>query len=248
MKRIGNISVEVETLQNFREAFYDFSRGKRSRLAVQAFEAELEANLQALLDAYTHQTWHTSDYEPKLIVQPKRRMVNKLPVSDHVIQHAALNKSEDKLRAKIAYCSPAGSKGRGTHFFYDIIKRDIYTSPQQDTFYCLPMDIHHYFQNVDHVLLKREYRLYIKDRKLLAFIDEVVDSYANGIVLGVKLTQLLGQLFLARFDYLAKRCFDILQDLDKHAYWQARYVSDMLVTCRSEQQARVINVGGKIAQ
>ena len=97
-------------------------------------------------------------------------------------------------------------------------------------------------------MLKREYRLYIKDRKLLAFIDEVVDSYANGIVLGVKLTQLLGQLFLARFDYLAMRSFDILQDPEKHGYWQARYVTDMLLTCRSEQQARVLNVGGKIPQ
>ena len=105
-------------------------------------------------------------------------------------------------------------------------------------------DIHHYFQHVEHNLLKREYRLYIKDRKLLAFIDEVVDSYANGIVLGVKLTQLLGQLFLARFDYLAMRCFDILQDPEKHGYWQARYVTDMLLTCRSEQQAIVLNVGG----
>ena len=201
MKRLGNISQEVETLQNFREAFFDFSRHKKSRLSVQAFEAEFEANLQALLNAYTHQTWHTSDYEAKLIEQPKRRIVNKLPVGDHVIQHAAMHTSEDKLRAKIPYNSPAGTKGRGTHFFYKIIKQDIFTSPQQETFYCLPMDIHHYFQNVEHNLLKREYRLYIKDRKLLAFIDEVVDSYANGIVLGVKLTQLLGQLFLARFDY-----------------------------------------------
>lgn len=179
-----------------------------------------------------------------MVERPKHRLVNKLPVADHVIQHAAMHTCEDRLRAKIAFCSPAGTKGRGTHFFYDIVKRDIFSSPQQETFYCLPMDIHHYFQTVDHSLLKSEYRLYIKDRKLLAFIDEVVDSYANGIVLGVKLTQLLGQIFLARFDYLAMRCFDLLQDLDKHAYWQARYVSDMLVTCRTEQQARVINMGG----
>lgn len=195
MKRLGNISQAVETLQNFREAFFDFSRHKKSRLSVKAFEAEFEANLQALLNAYVHQTWHTSDYEAKPVEKPKHRIVNKLPVGDHVIQHAAMHTSEDKLRAKIPFNSPAGTKGRGTHFFYKIIKQDIYTSPQKETFYCLPMDIHHYFQNVEHNLLKREYRLYIKDRKLLAFIDEVVDSYANGIVLGVKLTQLLGNCF-----------------------------------------------------
>lgn len=244
VKRIGNISPEVETLQNFREAFYEYSRHKRSRLSVQAFEAELEHNLLALLEAYSHKTWHTSEYEPKLVREPKVRMVNKLPVKDHVMQHGALHPAEDALRAKIHYNCPAGTKGRGTHFFYKIIKRDIFSSPQEDTAYCAPMDIHHYFMTMDHNLLKKEYRLYIKDRKLLDFIDEVVDSYANGVVLGVKLTQLLGQLFLVRFDYLAMRCFDILRDPDKHHYWQARYVTDMLLTCRTEQQAKVINVGG----
>lgn len=102
------------------------------------------------------------------------------------------------------------------------------------------MDIHHYFMTIEHNRLKSEYRLYIKDRKLLYFIDEVVDSYANGVVLGVKLTQLLGQLYLVRFDYLAMRCFDILEDTERYHYWQARYVSDMLVTCRTEEQARLI--------
>lgn len=103
MKRLGNISQAVETLQNFREAFFDFSRHKKSRLSVQAFEAEFETNLQALLNAYVNQTWHTSDYEAKPVEKPKHRIVNKLPVGDHVIQHAAMHTSEDKLRAKDSF-------------------------------------------------------------------------------------------------------------------------------------------------
>lgn len=244
MKRLGKISEEVETLQNFRNSFYEYCRHKRSRLGVQRFEADLEKNLLKLLSAYTDQTWHTSEYEPKMVYEPKVRIVNKLPVKDHVIQHSALYPAEDKLRAKIHHHCPAGTKGKGTHFFYKIVKQDIFSSPQEETQFCMPMDIHHYFMNMEHNLLKQEYRLYIKDRKLLAFIDEVVDSYPNGVVLGVKLTQLLGQLFLVRFDYLAIRCFDILKDPERYHYWQARYVSDMLVTCRSEQQAKVISSGG----
>lgn len=245
MKRFGNISPQVETLDNFRRAFYDYARQKMSRRAVQKFEANLDHNIGRMLDAYTHQTWHTSAYIAKDIDYPKHRQVNKLPVIDHVIQHAALQPVEDSLRKTLYSHSPAGSKGKGTHYFYNLVKQDIFSSPQQDTFYCLPLDIHHYFQNVDHDLLKREYRRKIKDRKLLAFIDEVVDSFNPGIVLGVKLAQLLGQLFLARFDYLALRCFDILDDKDKFHYWQARYVSDMLVTCRTQQQAQLLCVGVK---
>lgn len=107
MKRIGNISVIVETLQNFREAFYEFSKHKRSRLSVQAFEEDLEHKLLVLLRAYETGEWHTSEYEAKLVTEPKVRTVNKLPVPDHVIQHAALNPSGHLLRSKIPFNCPA---------------------------------------------------------------------------------------------------------------------------------------------
>ena len=248
MKRFGNISPEIETLDNFRRAFYDYARQKAGRKSVQQFEANLDHNLDRMLGAYQTASWHTSPYVAKNIEKPKHRTVNKLPVVDHVMQHASIAPVEDDLRRTIHGHCPAGTKGKGTHYFYQLVKRDIFSSPQADTFYCLPMDIHHYFQNIDHNLLKAEYRRKIKDRKLLAFIDEVVDSFDPGIVLGVKLAQLLGQLFLARFDYLAIRCFDILQDADRFRYWQARYVSDMLVTCRTQEQARLLSGGGEIPQ
>lgn len=129
MKRLGNISPKVETLQNFRTAFYEYSRHKGSRLSIKDFEAELENNLLTLLNSYVNQSWHTSEYEPMTVYRPKKRLVNKLPVNDHVIQHSALYPVEDELRAKIHYHCPAGTKGRGTHFFYKIVKRDIFTSP-----------------------------------------------------------------------------------------------------------------------
>lgn len=245
MRRFGHISPQVETLDNFRRAFYDYARQKMHRQSVQQFEANLDHNLDRMLGAYQSESWHTSPYVAKDIDYPKHRQVNKLPVIDHVMQHAALAPVEADLRRTIHGHSPAGTKGKGTHYFYQLVKRDIFSSPQAETFYCLPMDIHHYFQYIDHNLLKAEYRRKIKDRKLLAFIDEVVDSFNPGIVLGVKLAQLLGQLFLARFDYLAIRCFDILQDADRFRYWQARYVSEMLVTCRTPEQARLLSGGGR---
>lgn len=101
MKRLGNISQAVETLQNFREAFFDFSRHKKSRLSVQAFEAEFETNLQALLNAYVHQTWHTSDYEAKPVEKPKHRIVNKLPVGDHVRKTGQLDEHGDEIEEPV---------------------------------------------------------------------------------------------------------------------------------------------------
>lgn len=243
MKRIGKVSEEVETERNFEMAFWKYSDQKMKRKAVQEFHQNLEKNLKALFDAYRDETWVTSGYTKKMVYRPKVRPVHKLPVKDHVIQHAVMIPVEDKLRQTLYWKSPAGTKGKGTNYFYEMMKKDIYSHPQSETFYCVPLDIHHYFQNIAHSLLKEEYRRKIKDRKLLRFLDEVVDSFNPGIVLGLKLAQLLGQLFLARFDYLAIRCFDILDDVEKFRYWQSRYVTDSLVTCRTANEARELAKG-----
>lgn len=154
MRRFGHISPQVETLDNFRRAFYDYARQKMHRQSVQQFEANLDHNLDRMLGAYQSESWHTSPYVAKDIDYPKHRQVNKLPVIDHVMQHAALAPVEADLRRTIHGHSPAGTKGKGTHYFYQLVKRDIFSSPQAETFYCLPMDIHHYFQSIDHNLLK----------------------------------------------------------------------------------------------
>ena len=98
MKRFGNISPQVETNDNFRRAFYNYARQKMSRRGVQKFDANLDHNIERMLEAYAAQTWHTSGYVPKDIEYPKHRQVNKLPVIDHVMQHAALNPVEDDIR------------------------------------------------------------------------------------------------------------------------------------------------------
>lgn len=243
MKRIGKVSEEVETERNFEMAFWKYADQKMKRKAVQEFHQNLEQHLKALFDAYRDETWVTSGYTKKMVYRPKVRPVHKLPVKDHVIQHAVMIPVEDKLRQTLYWKSPAGTKGKGTHYFYEMMKKDIYSHPQSETFYCVPLDIHHYFQNVDHGLLKMEYRRKIKDRKLLRFLDEVVDSFNPGIVLGLKLAQLLGQLFLSRFDYLAIRCFGIIDDVERFRYWQSRYVTDSLVTCRTANEARELAKG-----
>lgn len=243
MKRIGKVSEEVETERNFEMAFWQYSDQKMKRKAVQEFHQNLDKNLKALFDAYRDETWVTSGYTKKMVYRPKVRPVHKLPVKDHVIQHAVMIPVEDKLRQTLYWKSPAGTKGKGTNYFYEMMKKDIYSHPQSETFYCAPLDIHHYFQYIAHSLLKEEYRRKIKDRKLLRFLDEVVESFNPGIVLGLKLAQLFGQLFLSRFDYLAVRCFDILNDVEKFRYWQSRYVTDSLVTCRTANEARELAKG-----
>ena len=96
---------------------------------------------------------------------------------------------------------------------------------------------------MDHAILKEELARVVKPGKLLTFFYKVVDSYPQGIPLGIKVAQLFGQIYLARFDRLAMRFFDIGDDPDKLAYWTGRYVCDSKATARTEAERREVAKG-----
>lgn len=243
MKRKGYLSEKIESPENFKKAFRGYSRGKHHRDAVKHFEEHLDDNLSLLLQSYANSSHHTSPYIKKEVYEPKRRVIHKSPVKDHVIQWAALLPVESWLMDTYYYRSPACVPGKGTHFFIRKEMKELYSCSQEEVYYHVQLDIHHYFPNINHDIMKRRYRDKIKDPKLLHFLDEFVDSSPQGLVLGVKLSQLLSGLYLAPFDRLALRCFDIGADSDKFHYWQNRYVTDCFLTCRSPQQAAELAKG-----
>lgn len=242
MKRKGYISPLIEMYENFEVAFYGFADKKHRRNEVKKFEQNLESNLQELRQYYIAETWQTSEYTFKDVSKPKKRKVAKLPIQDHVIQWAISNQIEDYLHKSMIKYSCSCVKGRGTHFFKQALEREL-KSNYNDTYYFVQLDIHHYFLNIDHNLMKSRYRRKIKDNKLLFFLDEFVDSFHQGLPLGVKISQMLANIFLAPFDWLAIECFKILQDQDKFNYWQDRYVTDKILTCRTQADADVLNKG-----
>lgn len=243
MKRKGYLSEKIESPDNFKKAFRGYSRGKHHRDAVKHFEEHLDDNLSLLLQNYADSSHHTSPYIKKEVYEPKRRVIHKSPVKDHVIQWAALLPVESWLMDTYYYRSPACVPGKGTHFFIRKEMKELRSCSQEEVYYHVQLDIHHYFPNINHDIMKGRYRDKIKDPKLLHFLDEFVDSSPQGLVLGVKLSQLLSGLYLAPFDRLALRCFDIGADSDKFHYWQNRYVTDCFLTCRTAEQAAELAKG-----
>ena len=241
MKRRGFISPRIETKPNFERAFEGFADGKHSRAAVRKFEADLDANLDALLEAYASGTWKTSEYTDEEIHETKTRTISKLPVVDHVMQWAPLLQIEDFLCSTYIRKSCSCVKGRGTHDFMRQLWSDL--QDYRGTYYFAQIDIHHFFPRIPHELMKRRIRDKIKDPKLLAFLDEFIDSYYQGLPLGVKISQILANFLLAKFDHEVQRVFDIGKDPEKMAYWRSRYVTDCLLTCRTEAQAAELAKG-----
>lgn len=243
MNRKGHFTEEIVNIDNFMQGFDGFAAQKHSRESIKRFEADLIHNLERLMEAYDSQTWVTPPYEPKEIFKPKHRMVDKTSVATHVIQWSALLPVEGWLMDSFYHRSPACVPGKGTHYYLRQEKKEMRECSQEEVYYHVQLDIHHYFLFIHHDLMKSRIREKIKDSKLLHFLDEFIDSFNPGLVLGVKLSQLLSGLYLAPFDRLALRCFDIGSAPERFRYWQSRYVTDSLLTCRTAAQAREVSKG-----
>lgn len=241
MKRRGYISPQIETRQNFELAYDGYSRHKHSRPSVRKFEAGLDEHLNALLQAYSNGTWHTSAYQNETIHERKTRVISKLPIPDHVIQWASCLHVEPLLCSTFIRRSCSCVKGRGTHDFVDLLRNDMHD--YEGTYYFVQLDAHHFFQNISHDLMKERIRTKVKDPKLLRFLDEFIDSFGQGLPLGVKVSQILANFFLAGFDHSAIALFRIKDDPDKMAYWRDRYVTDSFLTCRTQAQAAELSKG-----
>lgn len=239
--RKGHLNNLVAERANFTLAFDGYARQKHSRDKIKDFERELDRNLDTLCEAYANGEWQLSDYEERWIVERKRRRIAVLPPKDHVVQWAQCNIIEKILTDTFIRQSCSCVPGRGTHDFMRLLQCEL--QDIERTRFFSHIDAHHYFELIDHTIMKARLRSKIKDPYLLKELDKVIDSYHQGLPLGTKEMQTFANFYLADFDHKAQSLFGIASDLDAMAYWRKRYVSDAIATCRTEEQAREISRG-----
>jgi hypothetical protein len=234
---------ENETLENVRKAYENYSSGKKKRHNIQRFEKHLDHQLLLVKEQIINEKWIPSQYVRKVIFEKKKRILGKAPIHDHVIEAAEILPYEKELYDYIAWESPAIRPHLGTHALMRFMRNDLYRSSQKEMMYNLSMDVHHYFPSMDHHILKVKLAKKIKDGKLLRFMYKVVDSYLQGVPLGIKITQLFGLIYLADFDRLALRFFGINKDPEKLLYWTRRYIDIKIATAKSPEDFLLLSKG-----
>lgn len=229
MKRIKDTQ-EAETLDNARKAYDTYSDHKHSRDYVIKFEENLEKNLLDIVESIKDDTWKPKGYHRKVIFEKKRRVLAKAPIVDHVTEAAAIRPYEKAMYDYSTYLAPAVKPGLGTHAFMRMMRNELFRDDQEEEMFYVPLDAHHYFPRMDHDILKAEIVKKIKPGKLRNTLFKVIDSYIQGAPLGIKVSQIFGQFYLASFDRLALRFFDIADDPDKMELWTRKYIEGRIVT------------------
>lgn len=152
-------------------AFHRAARGKRRRPDVAAFEWDIEHQLASIGEALRNGSWQPGGYRQFELVERKRRVISVAPFADRVVHHALMAVVEPILDAHMYPHSYACRLGKGTHTAVDWYQRQA-----RRYAYALKLDLSRYFASIDHAQLKLQIRRAIADVKVLALLDQVIDS------------------------------------------------------------------------
>lgn len=134
---------------------------------------------------------------------------------------------DDLLVRRMIFTTASSIKNRGTIYLKEVLQRDIRHNPE-DTKYFYKIDINKYYHSIDHELMKVCIRRYIKDKTLLPILDNFIDMLEEGLSIGLRASQVFGNLFLGWLLDMKLKC----QHRVKFYY---RYCDDVVILGPSKE-------------
>lgn len=235
---INKAEADMGDYGNVQKAYNKARKCKRHRKDVLIFTKDKEENLDKVREDILNLAYEPSEYHYFKVYEPKERQIMALPFYDRVVQHAINNVLEPIFDKRFISQSYACRKGKGMHAASDTLKEWLYEwnkyHPDQPL-YAIKADIHHYFQSIDHAVLKTEIRKVIKDAGVLALLDRIIDHNGNmpdgvGIPVGNLTSQLFANIYLDALDQFIKH------ELGVEAY--IRYMDDFVILSPDKEQLR----------
>lgn len=229
MKRVGNLYDKIISMENLRLADEKARKGKLQSYGVRLHDRNREANLLTLHEMLKDGTYRTSEYSTFTIHEPKERIIYRLPYfPDRIVHHAVMNVLEPIWTSVFTADTYACIKKRGVHAAAKAVRKAL-DKDGENCKYCLKIDIRKFYPTIDHEVLKVIVRRKIKDTRLLALLDGIIDS-AEGLPIGNYLSQFLANLMLAYFDHWMKE--------EKGVRHYFRYADDMVVLHKDKAYLR----------
>ena len=231
MKKYGNLWNKIITIENFRLAYKNATKGKKHYKEVQEIEAYgVDKYLDKLLLEVKEKRYKVSKYEIfHRITGGKDREIYKLPMRDRIVQHAIMIYIEPIFRETFIVDTYSSIKGRGIHKCLKRVKRDVKDSRYK---YCLKLDIHKCYPSLDKEILKKKLIKKFKDRDLLQLLFTIIDSCNKGVPIGNYTSQYFNNFYFSEFDHWLKE--------QKHIKYYFRYCDDMVILGKSKQELHLL--------
>lgn len=254
MKRYGNLFEKICSMDNVYLAYQHAKVGKGWYKEVKIIEQRPFYYLAALQYQLKNHLYRTSEYEIFFKQEhDKQRKIYKLPFfPDRVAQWAIIQVIEPYLLKHFITDTYSAIPDKGIHFGLQRLTNAMWNDVPGCQ-YCLKIDIRHYYQSIDHDILKEKYRKFFKDPEVLWVLDEIIDSvhtadtedeenvrkilniedeepipFEMGVPIGNYLSQHSGNFYLSDFDHWIKEVKGV-----KHYF---RYMDDICIFANTKEE------------
>jgi len=194
------------------------SRGKRDRLPVARFAAEMDERLVEIKHALETSTWQPCAHRQFFVYDPKFRSIAAPPFADRVVHHAICSIIEPLFERRFIFDSYACRVDKGAHRAVRRLQKFL---RKKRAVYALKCDISQFFASINHDVLRRIIRQTIHDQKLLDILDRIIAGYSPGIPIGNLTSQLFANIYLDLLDHFIKEELQIKYYL--------RYMDDFII-------------------
>lgn len=180
----NNLFAQICSRENILKAHHNAKRLKSHYHQVQTVEKDIANSedgfgpmLASLQESLINHTYTVSPYKEQTRVERgKLRKLYKLPYfPDRIVQWAILQVIEPYILKSLIKRTYSAIPGRGVHQALEDIKKTLYNDVE-NCLYCIKIDIKHYYQSINHEILKDKLRCIFKDKDLLWLLDLIIDS------------------------------------------------------------------------
>ena len=224
---------ELFTFENLYNSHLKSRLSKRDKKEVIDFEINTGSNIQKLYMDLKYKRYFISPYKTFYIYEPKERRVDALTYKDRIVQHCLCDYYLTPLYDKrLIYDNAATRIGKGTDFSRNRLKHfyyDYFNKHKNNKGYVLKCDIHHFFESIDHNVLKEILSKDIDDKDILNILYIIIDSYSfeenKGLPIGNQTSQIFAIRYLDELDRVIKEKFRIK--------YYIRYMDDFILVHES---------------
>lgn len=210
MRREGHIIEEIVEYSNMAESFDQVLRGSKRKKSRQGryLLAHREEVIKELSVRIADGSFTVANYRERTINESgKQRRIQILTMKDRIAVHAIMSVVDAHLKKRFIRTTSASIKNRGMHDLMKYIRRDMQDDPE-GTRYCYKFDISKFYESVRQDFVSYCVRRVFKDKKLIAMLDGFIRMMPQGISIGLRSSQGLGNLLLSVYldHYLKDRC------------------------------------------
>lgn len=231
-KRAGYLYEKICDLDNIKIAILEASKKKRRQRNVRKILSHIDYYAKKIQEMLLEQTYIPSPYATREIndgIRQKKRTIAKPRFyPDQCIHHALIQALESVIMCSMYYGCCGSVKGRGDKRIRKYIHKYIVRRSGKSK-YVLKMDVRHFYQSIDHDVLKAVLRKKIKDKHVLWLCDIIIDSCPEGIPIGNYTSQWFCNLFLEDLDHKIKAFFGKANKGCAKDYCYTRYIDDMVI-------------------